>query len=475
MASNSNHLDATSGREVVYCHNCEHEWYRSDRSAPIDCPRCHNDCTEIISPDNDPRNLDDSDSLSDFERRRLRHLHQEFQYDSDPDEADIEEHIHRGPEGLYARRRVYRSPNSEDRSRTRPDSSEDIIRRFTEMLGEIGGPVGRSGPDTLFSNNSQPHVRYQRISGPGYTGSFGTFSITTSGPGPGMGRSPNAGSPGARGGSPEDPFQSVFGNIIGNVGTPLDQDGARAAGPNGARGPGPENLSAAIQHLLGIFINPHAVHGDAVYSQEALDRIMTNLMEANPQSNAAAPASDDAIAKLPRKNLDEKMLGPELKGECTICIDDMKLGDEVVVLPCKHWFHETCVVLWLKQHNTCPICRAAVDGDRAGEPAADGESQDSQAGPSTASASMPGPSNSRSAYLRQNGEARLNSIRNLANPHNQEQTSQSNSSYPPPMYSPPGQSGPSSSGGRPRDGSRGSSNNGGPLNWLRDQFRERRS
>ncbi|KAH8754799.1 hypothetical protein F5883DRAFT_572427 [Diaporthe sp. PMI_573] len=36
-------------------------------------------------------------------------------------------------------------------------------------------------------------------------------------------------------------------------------------------------------------------------------------------------------------------------------------GEEVTVLPCKHWFHGECVVSWLKMHNTCPICRASIE------------------------------------------------------------------------------------------------------------------
>lgn len=106
----------------------------------------------------------------------------------------------------------------------------------------------------------------------------------------------------------------------------------------------------------------NARHGDAVYSQEALDRIISNLMEANPQSNAAPPATEDAIAKLERKKMDEEMLAKEGgKVECTVCIDQVKVGDEVVFLPCKHWFHEACVTMWLKEHNTCPICRTPIE------------------------------------------------------------------------------------------------------------------
>jgi E3 ubiquitin-protein ligase RNF115/126 len=54
-------------------------------------------------------------------------------------------------------------------------------------------------------------------------------------------------------------------------------------------------------------------------------------------------------------------MGDSPKVECTICIDEMHLGDEVTVLPCKHWFHGECVILWLKEHNTCPICRTPIE------------------------------------------------------------------------------------------------------------------
>ncbi|PSR83674.1 hypothetical protein BD289DRAFT_336788, partial [Coniella lustricola] len=106
---------------------------------------------------------------------------------------------------------------------------------------------------------------------------------------------------------------------------------------------------------------PNAVHGDVVYSQEALDRIITQLMDNNPQSNAAPPATEAALESLEKKKLDQEMLGDSTKAECTICIDEMNIGDEVTVLPCKHWFHGECVVLWLKEHNTCPICRASIE------------------------------------------------------------------------------------------------------------------
>jgi E3 ubiquitin-protein ligase RNF115/126 len=40
------HLDASGPREVVYCHDCEHEWYRDE--AGLVCPSCNCEVTEIV-------------------------------------------------------------------------------------------------------------------------------------------------------------------------------------------------------------------------------------------------------------------------------------------------------------------------------------------------------------------------------------------------------------------------------------------
>ncbi|KAL3125544.1 hypothetical protein niasHT_009677 [Heterodera trifolii] len=48
--------------------------------------------------------------------------------------------------------------------------------------------------------------------------------------------------------------------------------------------------------------------------------------------------------------------------ECTICLGEIEKETSVKLLaildPCKHIFHNECISEWLKNHNTCPICRA---------------------------------------------------------------------------------------------------------------------
>ncbi|KAI1487186.1 hypothetical protein F5X96DRAFT_168119 [Biscogniauxia mediterranea] len=505
MASRGSHLDATQGREVVYCHGCTSEWYKDEHPGSMTCPRCHGDIVEIVDPNNDPRGMNDPEELFGFGHHRP-YQHPRFDdSDSDPEEADIDEfHTQQGPRGFFARRSIHHSPEGLGPGRrgpANPGNSEDIIRRFTQMLGEMGGPapmmVGRSGPETLFPDgDGSPRVTYRRITGPGFSGGVSSFTITAAGSGPARTRQVGGQAGGLGETEAEDPFQRIFADIFRVVGPPPlhrdEQDEPHPHSPNrgngGIGGGRPGDLTSALNQLFASVLNPNAVHGDAVHSQEALDRIITHLMETNPQSNAPAPASEDAIAKLERKSLDEAMLGPELKGECTICIDDMKLGDEVIVLPCKHWFHEECVVLWLKEHNSCPVCRAPIDGNAAGQPGAASasnasNSQQPPAAAASSSFSRPGVAERRRSNIHQRGDARLESIRELGTPYERRQTSRRDSNSPPlhygsAQYSPRVRS-PSPSSRRSSQSERARDNRGsggtGPLNWLRDQFtRERR-
>lgn len=46
------------------------------------------------------------------------------------------------------------------------------------------------------------------------------------------------------------------------------------------------------------------------------------------------------------------------KRECNICMDDYKIDDLVIEVPCKHVFHKECIENWLcKEKISCPICR----------------------------------------------------------------------------------------------------------------------
>ncbi|KAG9090762.1 hypothetical protein FRC07_012020, partial [Ceratobasidium sp. 392] len=130
--------------------------------------------------------------------------------------------------------------------------------------------------------------------------------------------------------------------------------------------------------------------GDYALNQEALDRIITQLMEGN--NPAPVPAPDDMIASWPRTILTP---GNPLESEdCAVCKDGFAYippesdatassskdeppqPQEALTLPCKHSFHAECIEPWVKVKGTCPVCRfELVSQDRRG-----GENRNNEAG-----------------------------------------------------------------------------------------------
>ncbi|EDW84525.1 uncharacterized protein Dwil_GK13091 [Drosophila willistoni] len=72
-------------------------------------------------------------------------------------------------------------------------------------------------------------------------------------------------------------------------------------------------------------------------------------------------ASKRAIAELPSHELTEADCSGDL--ECSVCKVEATVGDKYKILPCKHEFHEECILLWLKKANSCPLCRYELETD----------------------------------------------------------------------------------------------------------------
>ncbi|KAJ2450928.1 hypothetical protein EV183_003960 [Coemansia sp. RSA 2336] len=48
----------------------------------------------------------------------------------------------------------------------------------------------------------------------------------------------------------------------------------------------------------------------------------------------------------------------ETDKSCMICLCDYEEGDTLLSLGCKHNFHESCAVSWLRANARCPLCNA---------------------------------------------------------------------------------------------------------------------
>lgn len=97
--------------------------------------------------------------------------------------------------------------------------------------------------------------------------------------------------------------------------------------------------------------------------QNVFERLINMILQNQVESNRSKhpPTKKEALEKLKRfkmsaKYCKKKNSKTELPN-CCICISDISMGEESVLLPCGHIFHWNCCLSWLKRNNTCPVCR----------------------------------------------------------------------------------------------------------------------
>ena len=92
-------------------------------------------------------------------------------------------------------------------------------------------------------------------------------------------------------------------------------------------------------------------------------RIATMNIMMDIQNNRNPPVEQNIIDKLKHFKMSKAYCKKSEKEnlvefpKCTICLNEITEDMEVILLPCEHIFHSKCITLWLKIHNTCPLCR----------------------------------------------------------------------------------------------------------------------
>jgi len=138
-------------------------------------------------------------------------------------------------------------------------------------------------------------------------------------------------------------------------------------------GPGNASIDSFIQQVfnnLGVQVmrpgapsgfNLGSSFGDYVWGPNGLDNIITQLLN-QLESTGPPPADKTKIDSIPtvittQKEVDEN-------AECAVCRSEYTLGEECKRLPCDHMFHNNCIDPWLQMHDSCPICRCNLNGER---------------------------------------------------------------------------------------------------------------
>lgn len=112
-------------------------------------------------------------------------------------------------------------------------------------------------------------------------------------------------------------------------------DGAAALGPGGLT-------------LGDLFLGP------------GLDLLLEYLAETDPNRQGTPPARKEAVAALPTVRVREDFT-------CPVCLDEVAGGGDAREMPCKHRFHDQCILPWLEMHSSCPVCRHQLPTEEPAE------------------------------------------------------------------------------------------------------------
>lgn len=107
--------------------------------------------------------------------------------------------------------------------------------------------------------------------------------------------------------------------------------------------------------------------------------MLTEALRRSVEGDAADEAAQnrargaEVFASLPRQTWSPSLGGVDDGShghECALCLEDYKLGDKVLMLPCAHFFHEDCVEPWFAKSLLCPLCQQEASSASEGAVAA---------------------------------------------------------------------------------------------------------
>ncbi|KAI9084988.1 hypothetical protein K1719_032980 [Acacia pycnantha] len=93
-----------------------------------------------------------------------------------------------------------------------------------------------------------------------------------------------------------------------------------------------------------------------------LEQLIQQLAENDPNRHGTPPASKSAVQSLPTVTVTNELLSSEMN-QCAVCQDEFEKGTQVKQMPCKHVYHDDCLLPWLELHNSCPVCRYELPTD----------------------------------------------------------------------------------------------------------------
>lgn len=166
----------------------------------------------------------------------------------------------------------------------------------------------------------------------------------------------------------------------GFAGAPIESLFEEHAGPHGFIGGSSHGFVGPGGGLFmgpggpggGMMMGPGVSDADAglmgQMMRAAVEQMFQNVaQEGAEDSQRAPPANESTRDALPRVVVTKEDMLDETNSTCAICFEEYRPGMRATRMFCGHLFCTTCIREWLRNANTCPVCRYELATDASRE------------------------------------------------------------------------------------------------------------
>ncbi|CAI9273155.1 unnamed protein product [Lactuca saligna] len=88
---------------------------------------------------------------------------------------------------------------------------------------------------------------------------------------------------------------------------------------------------------------------------------MSSRSDLNVLERGIRGAEPLVAASFPIKKYSDPFFSCAKDAQCIVCLSEYHADDTLRILPfCGHFFHSSCIDIWLQQNCTCPVCRVSL-------------------------------------------------------------------------------------------------------------------
>ncbi|KAK9061158.1 hypothetical protein SSX86_018338 [Deinandra increscens subsp. villosa] len=98
-------------------------------------------------------------------------------------------------------------------------------------------------------------------------------------------------------------------------------------------------------------------------SEEDVNSLPVHKYKVANSKSGSSSVEQGSSSATPEKGETGNLVGGKTSEDdltCSVCLEQVNVGELVRSLPCLHQFHASCIDPWLRQQGTCPVCKFRV-------------------------------------------------------------------------------------------------------------------